>query len=143
MTGLVFSESVSTKGFVYILEENNSVPFSDGYVSNGSTFTKIEENGYYSIPRSEDGFVFLVIPDGYRCSEWYVKDKEEHNFILEPYEEKGVFVVVSDIHYADDPDDFSDALPDREMIDNPDHYMEKLNEMLTSISRTSLFVTEI
>lgn len=134
MTGLVFSENVSTKGFVYILEENNSVPFSDGYVSNGSTFTKIEENGYYSIPRSEDGFVFLVIPDGYRCSEWYVKDKEEHNFILEPYEEKGVFVVVSDIHYADDPDDFSDALPDREMIDNPDHYMKKLKEMLTGIS---------
>lgn len=141
MTGLVFTENFLTKGFVYILEDNNLVPFSDGYVSNGSTFTKIEENGYYSIHPSEEGFVFLVIPDGYKCSEWYVRNKEEHNFVLESYEEKGVFAVVSDIHYADDPDAFSDALPDREMIDNPDHYMEKLKEMLTDISPDFIICT--
>ncbi len=134
MSVLTIAQNLSTKGHVYVSLDEKLVPFTETFVSNGSTFVKVDANGYYSIPQSEDGFVFVVVPEGFRCSEWYVRDKEEHNFILESYEEIGVFAVVSDIHYADNPDDFSVALPDREMFDDPDYYMEKLKEMLTYIS---------
>ncbi|RLL83063.1 metallophosphoesterase [Mesotoga sp. BH458_6_3_2_1] len=101
-------------------------------ISNGVEIVSSDSEGVYSIPGS-DGYVFLIKPDGYLCSEWYVKGLENHDFLLMPSVENGVFAVVNDIHYADDPDLFYESLGDREMIDSPDEYMTKLVSILETV----------
>jgi hypothetical protein len=136
---LFAAKGQTIQGYVFIDINSNGVMddhdevFYGCFVSNGKDFVQTDENGFFSIEASEESFVFVVVPDGYKCSEWYVKNTANHNFILEPIETKGVFAVVNDIHYADDPDDFHQALGDREMIDNPDYYLEKLAEKLEHV----------
>jgi len=101
-------------------------------ISNGVEIVSSDSEGVYSIPGS-DGYVFLIKPDGYLCSEWYVKGLENHDFLLMPSVENGIFAVVNDIHYADDPDLFYESLGDREMIDSPDEYMTKLVSILETV----------
>jgi hypothetical protein len=109
-------------------------------ISNGIEIVSSDSDGFYNISDS-DGFEFLIKPDGYVCSEWYVRGVESHNFLLTPVVENGVFAVVNDIHYADDPDLFYESLGDREMVDNPDEYMTKLVSILETIVPISLSAT--
>ena len=128
-----------TEGYVFIdrnangVRDNHDEPVSGALISNGIDFVRTDETGLYRIEPNEEGFVFLIVPDGYRCAEWYTRHQETHDFLLEPTQSTGVFAVVADIHYADDPDEFWEALGDREMIDDPDQWMEQLVNKLIEI----------
>ena len=130
-----FGILVATEGYVFLDLNSNGVFDSDDQaiqgclISNGLEIVSSDEKGFYSIPNFKD-FAFLIKPDGFRCNAWYVWGIDSHDFLLEPVQESGVFAVVNDIHYADDPDLFNEALSDREMIDNPDVYMKKLVSIL-------------
>ncbi len=136
---LVVSLVIGIEGYVFVdLNSNGILDAEDQVVqgcliSNGIEIVSSDSGGFYNISDS-NGFVFLIKPDGYVCSEWYARGVENHDFLLTPIVENGVFAVVNDIHYADDPDLFYESLGDREMIDNPDEYMTKLVSILETIS---------
>lgn len=136
---LVLSLVIGIEGHVFVdLNSNGILDAEDQVVqgcliSNGIEIVSSDSGGFYNISDS-NGFVFLIKPDGYVCSEWYARGVENHDFLLTPIVENGVFAVVNDIHYADDPDLFYESLGDREMIDNPDEYMTKLVSILETIS---------
>lgn len=135
---LAVSLVIGIEGYVFVdLNSNGILDAEDQVVqgcliSNGIEIVSSDCYGFYNISDS-NGFVFLIKPDGYVCSEWYVRGVETHDFSLIPVVEKGVFAVVNDIHYADDPDLFYESLGDREMIDNPDEYMYKLVSILDTV----------
>ncbi|RAM57830.1 hypothetical protein DS66_05675, partial [Mesotoga sp. SC_3PWM13N19] len=136
---LVVSLVIGIEGYVFVdLNSNGILDAEDQVVqgcliSNGIEIVSSDSGGFYNISDS-NSFVFLIKPDGYVCSEWYARGVENHDFLLTPIVENGVFAVVNDIHYADDPDLFYESLGDREMIDNPDEYMTKLVSILETIS---------
>jgi len=136
---LVVSLVIGIEGYVFVDLNSNGIHDAEDQVvqgcliSNGIEIVPSDSGGFYNISDS-NGFLFLIKPDGYVCNEWYARGVENHDFLLTPIVENGVFAVVNDIHYADDPDLFYESLGDREMIDNPDEYMTKLVSILETIS---------
>jgi len=141
---LFFSAVFGTEGHVFVDLNSNGIfdpedqTVQGCLISNGIEIVSSDSEGVYSIP-SSDAYVFLIKPDAYLCSEWYVKGLENHDFLLMPAVENGIFAVVNDIHYADDPDLFYESLGDREMIASPDEYMTKLVAILETVKPDFIF----
>jgi len=130
--------ALCTSGYIFVDEnlngifDNGEIVLSNCTVSDGASFTFTDKEGFYSIQSNRD-FIFIVKPSGYFCKNWYAENSGIKNFCLEPIVENGIFAVVNDIHYADNPEDFSQALSDRTLIDNPDVYLSSFSEKINML----------
>ena len=128
-----------TNGYIFVdgnlngIFDSGELGLNNCAVSDGVSFTFTDNKGYYSIQSNRD-FIFIVKPSGYFCKNWYAENTGIKNFCLEPTVESGIFAVVNDIHYADNADDFSQALSDRTLIDNPDAYLSSFSEKINVIN---------
>jgi len=105
-------------------------------VSDGKDIVITDENGCFCLD-TDQPFVFIILPDEYTCTTgWYksVSNEEKIEFGLSKVSSNNnIFVVISDLHYAENPQVFSQALRDRSMKYDVDHIMKKLVEELKNL----------
>ncbi len=130
--------AVGAEGIVFLDQDRDGV-FGAGdtgvagvVVSDGVSVTRTGVDGRFAVTLAAGArFVFVSTPDGTRASAgWYraVQADAAYDFPLVPAAGSGplVFAQLSDLHYAPDPDAFSDAFDDREMAVLPGPVIETL-----------------
>lgn len=111
--------------------DQDEIGLSGCYVSDGREIVVTNENGDFFLDSNEP-FVFVILPDGYACKKWYsLTNQGQILFALTKSDFSTTFAVVSDIHYAENPEAFSKALTDRSMEYNADKYLEELIQNLS------------
>ncbi|MFO7882599.1 MAG: metallophosphoesterase [Kosmotogaceae bacterium] len=128
------------EGTVFIDENQNEVKETDEIVlegvlvSDGKTIVETNNQGIYSLD-TEEPFIFIIMPNGYRSEKWYLSTKSNrYDFpLIETNNDNDFFAVASDIHYAKNEEDFSEALNDRWMEYDPNIYIKKLKQKLENI----------
>ncbi len=116
------------------IKDNSEIVLNGVLVSDGITIVETDNQGSYNLD-TEEPFVFIIIPDGYRTDKWYLSKKSNrYDFPLtETKNDNDYFAVASDIHYAKNEEDFAEALSDRWMEYDANIYLEKLKQKMESI----------
>lgn len=125
ISGKVFLDSNANGIF-----DEDEIGLPNCYVSDGREIVATNEDGDFFLDTNEP-FIFIILPDEYACRRWYSSTNERQIlFALTKSHFSRTFAVVSDIHYAENPEAFSKALTDRSMKYNADKYLEKLIQSL-------------
>ena len=103
-------------------------------VSDGAAVSQTGDDGRFQIsPDDAARFIFISTPSGTSAGTgWYRPVAEgatgELSFALNPQPEEGplVFVQISDIHYAPNPEEFREGLRDRRMAILPDPVLTEM-----------------
>lgn len=154
--GALSGQAETVEGVVFVDDNGNGVLDHEEKglpgvsVSDGATVTQTDAEGKFQIPLcTEARFIFVSTPTGTVAGDnsWYqpvVEGKtDDYNFPLTLYDEDGplVFIQLSDIHYAPNPEQFKEGLRDRRMVILPDPILADITDDVNAMEADFVIIT--
>lgn len=143
-----YTVNASVTGEVFaVVEQGQRVGLSGIVVSDGFQVVTTDVTGKFNLdPDPRARFIFVSVPSGFAPLEgWYRDLSKDANleFPLCPIDEASplVFVQLSDLHFAHNPDEFSQAFYDRQMVVDPKPVLDTLIAEINALSPDFVILT--